>query len=433
MLPAEIIKKKRSGQELTEKELEFFFLGYQSEEITEYQMSAFLMAVFFKGLTPKETFILTKLMMHSGVVLDFKSQNPHQFFVDKHSTGGVGDKTSLLLAPIVSCLGIPVPMISGRGLGHTGGTLDKLESIPGFRTQLSLNEFKNQVLRLNCCLIGQTSEICPLDKRLYALRDVTATVESIPLICASIMSKKLAEGIDGLVLDVKFGSGAFMKSKAEALDLAHGLMKIGQSFGKKVVALITCMNQPLGTYAGNSVEVKECLEVLEGSKLYPDTYQLSLTLAAHMVGMAQSCGFAEAFAACERAIQSGAAREQFEKICKAQGGDLKRLTLPPYQKTILASRAGWVSSFDVEGLGWLNVALGAGRRTTGDLVDPHAGMAFHKKIGDWVNVGEPLVTLFASKDHLFEAIIPRIHTYIHIQEEERPPSFQLIEDTLLSY
>ena len=260
MLPAEFIKKKRGGAELSQSEIKEFINEYMLGQVTDYQMSAFLMSVYFRGMSKKEIWALTKSMMETGSELAWGSQG---FRVDKHSTGGVGDKTSLVIGPIVAAAGLQVPMISGRGLGHTGGTLDKLESIPGFNVFLDLDAFKRQVVEHGLCFIGQTQEICPADKRMYALRDVTGTVECVPLICASIMSKKLAEGIDGLVLDVKSGSGAFMKSQKEAENLAKNLIEVGKSAKKKIVALVTDMSQPLGRAIGNALEVQECLDVLE--------------------------------------------------------------------------------------------------------------------------------------------------------------------------
>jgi len=291
-LPAEIIKAKRNGEVLSAEDINEFIQGYAQGAIPDYQMSALLMAIFFRSMNKEETLALTKAMLYSGETVDFSSVPG--FKIDKHSTGGVGDKTSLILGPIVAAAGVPVPMISGRGLGHTGGTLDKLESIPGFNTQKSLEEFVQLVRENLICFIGQTKEICPADKKIYALRDVTATVESLPLICASIMSKKLAEGIDGLVLDVKHGSGAFMKTLENAEELAVNLMTIARGYGKKVSALLTNMDQPLGRYAGNSLEVEECVAIMKnesfigpaGYDLYEDTRELSLRLSSQMLFLA---------------------------------------------------------------------------------------------------------------------------------------------------
>ena len=286
MLPAEIIKKKRNKGELTQEEIEHFILSYTRHQIPDYQMSALLMAIYLNGMTTAETVSLTRTMLHSGIVVD--TSQIKGFKVDKHSTGGVGDKTSLILGPIVAAAGVYVPMISGRGLGHTGGTLDKLESIPGFNTQQTLERFVELTEKIGTCFIGQTKEICPADKKIYALRDVTATVESLPLICASIMSKKIAEGIDGLVLDVKFGTGAFMKTADQARSLANALMDIAKSYNKKVVSILSSMDQPLGRFSGNALEVFESVEIMKnkthisasGKDLYADTRELSLSWPA---------------------------------------------------------------------------------------------------------------------------------------------------------
>jgi pyrimidine-nucleoside phosphorylase len=434
MLPVELIKKKRAGCALTKKEIQNFITDYLNEKIADYQMSALLMAIYFQGMSEDETLALTQSMMNSGEIVEF--QNSNQFYVDKHSTGGIGDKTSLLLAPIVSSLGIPVPMISGRGLGHTGGTLDKLESIPGFSTQLSLKEFQDQIHNIGVCLIGQTPTICPADKRIYALRDVTGTVESLPLICASIMSKKLAEGINGLVLDVKFGSGAFMKSEEQARALAKNLMLIGLGAKKKVRALITNMNQPLGAFAGNSLEVQECLDILKYPNnlpncFYEETRDLSLTLSAHMVAMARNIEFSEAYEACWQSLSSGQALKQWETLCKAQGGNLSDLPKASHKVLLQSHQQGYVHSFDLEKIGWLNVDLGAGRKTLTDKIEPTAGIEFHCKIGDFVNIKDPLFTVYGKNlDHIKKIQSSLIET---ISIKEKPCLKEtLIYETLLS-
>lgn len=433
MLPVELIKKKRDGQVLTKEEIHFFISEFLNEKITDYQMSALLMAIFFKGMTHEETLHLTHEMLHSGEVLDFSSLG--RFCVDKHSTGGVGDKTSLILAPIVASLGIPVPMISGRGLGHTGGTLDKLEAIPGFNTQISLIDFKKLVEKYHIGLIGQTKTICPADKRIYALRDVTGTVESLPLICASIMSKKLAEGINGLVLDVKYGSGAFMKSQQDAKALALGLSQIAKGAGKKVVSLITNMSQPLGAFAGNSLETQECVEIMQGQKRldkngqnrYKETLDLSVELAAQMAHLATGNPIESCREQCLLAVTSGAALKTFEKIVEAQGGDLSKLPTPKCQLDILSLNAGFVESFDVEKIGWVNVSIGAGRRQVTDIIEPTAGIEFHAKIGDPVTVGSPLFTLYGDQISKLEKAKESLLNTIKISPQPQPP-IQLISE-----
>ena len=400
-LPAEIIKKKRNGHELTADEIRFMIGSYTRGEMPDYQMSAWLMAIYFKDMTPKETTALTEAMLHSGRVLDF-SQLPGTP-VDKHSTGGVGDKTTMILAPIVAACGVKVPMIAGRGLGHTGGTLDKLEAIPGFRIDLGLDRMIAQVEKLGLAIIGQTGEICPADKKIYALRDVTATIESYPLICASIMSKKLAEGIGALVLDVKHGTGAFMKTVEMAEGLADKLMEIGTNKGKRVSAFLTTMDQPLGHFIGNSLEIGECIAILKNESYrsrrdFDDTRDLSLELAAEMIWLAGGEKTREAaLAAANAALSSGRAWEMFEKLCAAQGGDPAKLPEPKSEHVVLAETDGFVSGIDSERLGVAAIKIGAGRVNTSDSIDPTAGIEIHKKLGDSVKKGEPLYTIFASE------------------------------------
>lgn len=430
-LPAEIIKQKRNGQALSAEQIENFVLGFSKGIIPDYQMSAFLMAVFFQGMNSQETLALTKAMLHSGEIVDFSFIK--EFKVDKHSTGGVGDKTSLILGPIVAACGVPVPMISGRGLGHTGGTLDKLESIPGFNTQKSLQEFIQLISKHKICFIGQTKEICPADKKMYALRDVTATVESLPLICASIMSKKLAEGIDGLVLDVKYGSGAFMKSVEKAEELAVNLMAIAKGDGKKVVALLTNMDQPLGRYAGNSLEVFECIEIMKGHEhpQYQDTKELSLRLAAHMLLLAgKTKTEAEAYLLAQETLKSGKAFEKFQELCKIQGGDLEHLPMPKKTVPVRAEKEGFVQSFNAESVGIAGILIKAGRAQVADVICPTSGIEFHVKIGDAVKKGDTLFTVHGDDEDLMASIVPMLQTAIHISQQikERPV---LILKTLL--
>jgi pyrimidine-nucleoside phosphorylase len=403
-----------------------------TNKIADYQMSALLMAINFRGMSESETLALTEAMLYSGEVIKFNETD--HFYVDKHSTGGIGDKTSLILAPIVASLGIPVPMISGRGLGHTGGTLDKLESIPGFNTQLSLVEFKKMIKEIHVSLIGQTPTLCPADKKIYALRDVTGTVESLPLICASIMSKKLAEGINGLVLDVKFGSGAFMKSLSDARKLAHGLMSIAKGANKKVTALLTNMNQPLGTFAGNSLEVQECVDILSnasssGYPFHKETRELSLALSAHMVMMAKNGSYVSALSDCEKSLASGRAMEKFEQICQIQGGHLKLLPKPTHKLEVKSQSSGFVNSFALEKIGWLNVEIGAGRKLVTDKIVPTAGMEFHVKIGSQVKVGDPLFTIYGEDLKKISAIQAPLLDTVQISDQPTPHP-KLIEEIL---
>ncbi|HYL15199.1 MAG TPA: thymidine phosphorylase [Terriglobales bacterium] len=393
----DIIRKKRDGQELSRSEIEFFIRSYTKSEIPDYQASAWLMAAVMRGLTRGETAALTDAMLHSGEVLDF-SQFPGKK-VDKHSTGGVGDKTSLVLAPVAAAGGLLVPMISGRGLGHTGGTLDKLESIPGFNVNLAVSEFRDVLHKCGCAMIGQTAEIAPADRKLYALRDVTGTVESPYLICASIMSKKLAEGIDALVLDVKTGSGAFMKKEEDARFLAELMVETGERMGKKVVALITDMDQPLGSLVGNSLEVMEVLEVLRGEGP-EDLRTLCLELAGwmfHLGGV--SARVDEGRQLAGKLIVSGKAIEKFGEMIGLQGGDrrviddAKRLPHAIHTREVTGPQAGYVSSVDCQALGNANVILGGGREKKEDSIDPAVGFVLHKKIGDPVAKDEPICTI----------------------------------------
>lgn len=420
-LPAEIIKKKRNGGELSPEEIEEFILGYARGSIPDYQMSALLMAIFFKGMGKEETLSLTKAMLHSGDVVDFSSVKG--FKVDKHSTGGVGDKTSLILGPIVAAAGAPVPMISGRGLGHTGGTLDKLEAIPGFNTQKSLPEFIELVRQNNICFIGQTKEICPADKKIYALRDVTATVESLPLICASIMSKKLAEGIDGLVLDVKYGSGAFMKTPQLAEELATNLMNIAKGYGKKVTSLLTNMDQPLGRFAGNSLEVDECVAIMKNEKfigphgydLYEDTRELSLRLSAHMLLLAGiGKNEEESYKIALETLTSGKAMAKFEELCKIHGGDLRNVPKPKHSVVIKSEKDGFVQGFNTESIGVAGILIKAGRAVTTDIIAPTAGIEFHAKVGDEVKAGDTLFTLHGDDKDLLQSAVPMLKSAINI-------------------
>ena len=388
MRAVDIIQAKRDGRALTAEEIRFFVDGVTAGTLPDYQASSLLMAIFLRGMTTEETARLTDAMVHSGVRVDLRDITGVK--VDKHSTGGVGDKTSLILAPVAAACGVPVPMMSGRGLGHTGGTLDKLESIPGFRVNLSLDEMKAALAKTGCAMIGQTAQIAPADKKLYALRDVTGTVESIPLISASIMSKKIAEGIDALVLDVKTGSGAFMKTEADSRRLAESLVAIGNASGVRTEAIITAMEAPLGRAVGNALEVIECLDVLKGEGPQ-DLVDVSVELAARMVVLG---GVTEDLPSARtqvlRAISSGSGLDRFRQIIEMQGGDPKivddhgRLPHVPDRWTVPASRSGFVTAVNAELVGRASVVLGAGRDRVEDPVDPAVGIMVIAKPGDEV-------------------------------------------------
>jgi pyrimidine-nucleoside phosphorylase len=398
----DLIRKKRDGGALSAAEIGFLIDGCTEGRIPDYQMAAWLMAVVLRGMTRQETADLTHAMLHSGEVLDLSLLPGKK--VDKHSTGGVGDKTSLVLAPLVAVGGLYVPMISGRGLGHTGGTLDKLESIPGFRVGLSVPEFRHVLEVCGCSMIGQTEKIAPADRKLYALRDVTGTVESPYLICASIMSKKLAEGTDALVLDVKTGSGAFMKKEEDAVFLAELMVETGERIGKQMVALITDMNQPLGRMVGNALEVQECIEILHGGGPQ-DLRELCLDLAAWMFylgGASKTVTLGKQLA--EQIIASGKAFDRFRQMVELQGGDVsaiddpKRLPATEHRVDVPSPQEGYVSSIECEEVGTACVILGGGRERKEDSVDPAVGIAVHKKIGDKVSVGESLCTIHCHSD-----------------------------------
>jgi pyrimidine-nucleoside phosphorylase len=397
MRVADLIRQKRGGGEITPEQINFLIDGYTRGEIPDYQVSALLMAIVWRGMTHSETAALTDGMLRSGHTLDLSDLPGKK--VDKHSTGGVGDKTSLIIAPIVAAGGLVVPMISGRGLGHTGGTLDKLESIPGFNVNLSLTDFRCVLGKCGCALIGATAEIAPADKKIYALRDVTATVESPALICASIMSKKLAEGIDALVLDVKTGSGAFLKSEKEAVGLAELMVETGKRMGKRVVALITDMDQPLGRAAGNAMEVVESIDVLNG-KGPADLRELCLELSAWMFYLGECVASVdEGRRLAADQITSGRAKEKFREIIRLQGGDdgvvdhPERLAKAQYTAEVTSPANGYLQITDCEKLGRACIALGAGRNTKEDAIDPAVGLVFHRKRGDAIRQGEVLCTI----------------------------------------
>ncbi len=410
MRAVDILHKKRHGLALERDEIAFLVDGFTAGDIPSYQISAFLMAVSLTGMNQVETRALTETMLASGAVLDL-SDIPGEK-IDKHSTGGVGDKTSLIIAPLAAAAGVRVPMISGRALGHSGGTIDKLEAIPGFDVHLDEKRFKDVVGSIGCAIIGQSEDIAPADRKLYALRDVTATIESLPLITGSILSKKLAEGISGLVLDVKFGSGAFMKTIDEARALADLLLDTATHMGKKATALLTDMNQPLGNYVGNALEVEESIAVLSGDGA-ADLTALSVTLTAHMLVLGGVAADAEEGAEkAERVLASGQGLEKFHELVNAQGGDASRLPRAKWRKILEAPRAGYVATIATETIGRAAMMLGAGRETVDDTIDPGAGLVVHKKLGDEVASGEPLVTLhFNDESNLAEVEKLVAHAY----------------------
>lgn len=395
----ELIRKKRNDVPLSKSEIQFLISSYLNKKIPDYQFSAFLMAVYFRGMNETEQFALTNAMINSGKMVNLRSIKGTK--VDKHSTGGVGDKTSLIIAPIAAAAGVKVPMISGRGLGHSGGTLDKLESIPGFRTDLTLSQFKNILKKCGAVLIGQTKEIAPADKLIYALRDVTATVESIPLITGSIMSKKIAEGIDGLVLDVKTGSGAFMPEEKSSIKLAQSLINTAKFFNKRVIAFITDMNQPLGNYIGNWFEVHESIKVLQGENI-KDLLELSLNLSGAMLYLGKKAGsIKEGKEFSLELIKNGKAFDKFTEIVKHQGGDLRFINNPDFypkskfSEKMFAPKNGYLSMINNYEVGMAALELGAGRKTMDDRIDPKAGIIFYPKIGSQINKGDVIAELYS--------------------------------------
>lgn len=406
MNPVEIIRKKRDGESLSQEEISFFVKSFSSGRIPDYQMSAFLMAVVLKGMNPHEVFYLTDSMMHTGKVLEFKDIKSYK--VDKHSTGGVGDKVSIILAPLVAACSLMVPMISGRGLGHTGGTLDKLESIPGFRTTLQTADFERNLKRSGLSIISQSKDLIPADKKMYALRDVTATVESIPLITASILSKKLAEGIDGLVMDVKVGQGALMKTLADARELARSLKEAMKIFKKKIVCLITGMDQPLGFSIGNSLEIRECIEVLKGGGP-EDLIELTLELASHMLILADEKKSKEkAKELLRQKLADGSALEKFREMLINQGGDPKIIEDPSlmgesrFKVCLKAPKSGYLNAIHSDRLGMCLVNLGAGRLKVTDSIDHRAGAVLNVKVGRKISKGQVLATIHYDKKNIFE-------------------------------
>jgi pyrimidine-nucleoside phosphorylase len=414
----ELIRRKRDKGRLSDEEIEELVSAYATGSVPDYQMAAMLMAIFIRGMTAEETAAMTLAIMNSGDVFDLSGIPGPK--VDKHSTGGVGDKVSLILAPLAAACGVNVPMVSGRSLGHTGGTLDKLESIPGFRTDLTYAQFRKNVASIGFCIMGQTKRMCPADRKLYALRDVTATVDSIPLIAASIMSKKLAEGIDGLVLDVKTGSGAFMSRTAEARRLARTMISIGTQLGKKVVALVTDMSEPLGEAAGNAVEVVEAIEALKG-RWRQDLQEVTLALGDEMLMLSgRAANPAQARRLLMRALTSGKGLEKFRQMVKAQGGNPKvvddygLLPQPACRVEVRAATAGFVRSIDALQVGLLGVRTGVGRQTLDAEVDHSAGFLFKKKVGDRVARGDVIVEALGSSEALAKEAASRLPALVVI-------------------
>ncbi|MBN9165991.1 MAG: thymidine phosphorylase [Myxococcales bacterium 68-20] len=425
----ELIAAKRDGKTLEEAEIARLLRDFSAGDVADYQMAAFLMAVFFRGLSDAETVALTEAMLHSGSVLDLGGVPGVK--VDKHSTGGVGDKVSICLAPLVAACGVPVPMVSGRGLGHTGGTLDKLEAIPGFRTDLPVTDFARIVGEIGTCMIGQTKEIAPADKRIYALRDVTATVESIPLIVASILSKKLAEGIDGLVLDVKVGKGAFMKSEENARALADKLVRVGTRAGKKVVAVLTRMDAPLGRAVGNANETREALEVLHG-RGPADLVECTLVLGAEMLVLGgKATSVEDGTAKLRAAIADGSAVRVMEKMVAAQGGDASvvadpaKLAVASELIEVKAPRSGFVLGIDALAIGLTGVAMGAGRTRADQAVDPAVGIEIDRKPGEAVNSGDVVARIFVRDRAAGEKLTERVAGAFEYGDAA-PPSAPLV-------
>lgn len=427
--PTLIIQKKRDGGELNRDEIRAFIQGVTSGEFADYQSTALLMAIFFRGMTLKETVALTEAMIESGEKYDLSSVPGPK--VDKHSTGGVGDKVSIILAPLAAACGLKVPMMSGRGLGHSGGTLDKLESIPGFDVKLSRARCEQILREVGCVMIGQSEKIAPADKKLYALRDVTATVECVPLIVASILSKKIAEGAEGLVLDVKCGSGAFMKSPKQAETLAKTLIQVGTKLGLKIRAVVSNMNQPLGYAAGNALEIRESIEVLKAIETpgldSSDLRTLTLDLCAEMLMTGRLVkSHRQGYELAEAKLKDGSAWRVFEKLVDAQKGSLDRIRNPemlsraPFQGIFRARRSGTVTAMDTEALGRVVVELGGGRKKAADLIDPSVGLLFHGKLGKKIKKGEPLIVIHARSEAEAKAVEGELARAIQISGKVTP-------------
>lgn len=423
MRMVDIIEKKRDGGVLTDEEIRFFISGYVDGSIPDYQASALAMAIYFRGMDDHEIAVLTDAMMHSGDIIDLS--NIQGIKADKHSTGGVGDKTSLAAGPIVAACGVKMAKMSGRGLGHTGGTLDKLESIPGFRIGLTIEEFENQVNKIGLAIIGQTGEVVPADKKLYALRDVTATVPSVPLIASSIMSKKLAGGSDIILLDVKVGDGAFMKTKEDAMELATKMVAIGKQLGRKVMAVLTKMEEPLGRAVGNSLEVKEAIETLNGGGPADFNELVYDATAKILLSAGKVKTLEEGFEKSKEVVADGSALRKFAEMVEAQGGDPEYIYHPEkfpqskYDVAILSDRDGYLARIAAHDIGVAAMRLGAGRETMEDAIDPSAGILLCKKVGDFVKAGEPLAHAYTNKENA-EEVFAEIGHCFYLAEEEVP-------------
>jgi pyrimidine-nucleoside phosphorylase len=426
--PAELIQRKRDGEELANEELAELVLGYTRGEVPDYQMAAFLMAVYFRGLGGRETFALTDAMIRSGETLDMRAALGRKV-VDKHSTGGVGDKTSIAVGPIVAACGVPIGKMSGRGLGHTGGTLDKLESIPGYRVELSVDDFVAQVKSIGCAIIGQTGDLAPADKLLYALRDVTATVDNLSLIASSIMSKKIAGGAEAMVLDVKVGDGAFMKSVEDARALAEAMIEIGHRFEREVVCLLSDMDQPLGRAVGNSLEIVEAVETIRGEGP-PDFTELVVDACAKLLALSDlGIDEAEGLRRCEAAVADGSALATYERWIAAQGGDPSLDALPraPVIREVVAPVEGHVAELGAIRVGLAALHLGAGRRTKEDTIDHSVGIVCLKKRGDSVSAGEPVAEIHARDDPSAEEAARDYLAALQLSEQPVPPRPVLLE------
>ena len=431
MTPYEIISKKRDGMALNRQELTYFIRNYSVGKIPDYQMSALLMAIYLRGFSAEETKILMEVYLQSGKII--RLDDIPGVKVDKHSTGGVGDKVSIVLAPIVAAAGVKVPMISGRGLGHTGGTLDKLESIPGFKTDYTIREFRKKIATIGTCLIGQTPELVPAEMKIYALRDVTATIQAIPLIAASIMSKKIAEGIDALVLDIKTGSGAFMLEEDQALNLAKILIQIGEGYGKQTVAYITNMDSPLGNAVGNWVEIVECIKCLQNAGPN-DLMQVIYQLAGTMLYLGKKANSIEAgMEQSNKIVRSGKAWEKFLQIIKSQNGDIEFIKNPSlyphakYHVDIIADQEGWIKKINTLEIGLVSQQIGAGRQKSDDIIHPKAGILFHKKVADAVKKNEPVATLYTDNKNILDIAALRISNAFLLSSHPLQPQEMILQ------
>lgn len=409
----EIINKKRNKMQLSKEELKYAVMGYVNGEIPDYQMSSLLMAICLNGMSDEETSNLTEIMYNSGDHLDLSDVKGIK--IDKHSTGGVGDKTTLILAPIVASLGVKVPKMSGRGLGHTGGTIDKLESIPGFKINLTLEEFKEQLNKVGTVITGQTANLVPADKKIYALRDVTGTVSSIPLIASSIMSKKLASGADKIVIDLKVGNGALLKTMSDAKKLAELMVKIGKKHDRETICILTNMDEPLGNNIGNALEVLESIEVLKGN-VQNDLYDLIIYIASYMVSLGKSISIEEAKKEVIEVIKNGKAYAKFLEMVKAQGGDIDKVKVAPKIFSIKSNKSGYINAINTEGLGEIVKEIGGGRETKDDVIDYGVGIVLNKKVGDYVEKEEEILKIYVDKKDME---IRRILSCFTIEDEKK--------------